>query len=358
MKVKGKEYRTVWMEAPAVKTINQTLIPHAFEIVTLPTHRDTAEAIKTMVVRGAGAIGAAAGYGMAQVFLEAPGEGPARSAYLAAGYETLRNTRPTAQDLFYALDRVGAAGERASGPQGAGAAAVAEAEAIADEYVEAGRLIGRYGAELIKDNACVLTHCNAGWLAFVDWGSALAPVYFAHRAGRKVRVLADETRPRCQGARLTAWELQAEGVPVEIIADNAAGLLMRSGEVDLVITGADRIAANGEVANKIGTYEKALCAQANGVPFYVAAPLSTFDLHCPDGDHIPIERRDEEEVLYAYGRADDGRFARVRLAPEGVTARNPAFDITPAELIAGLITEKGIIRPNREDIAKIVGDRS
>ncbi|KPK79030.1 MAG: hypothetical protein AMJ81_13890 [Phycisphaerae bacterium SM23_33] len=354
MKVQGKDYRTVWMEGSSVKTINQPLLPHRFEVVELPTHRDTAEAISKMVLRGAGAIGAAAGFGMAQVFMEAPAAEPARAEYLAAGYHRLRSTRPTAHDLFYALDRVRAAGEKAPHEE-AGAAAAAEAQAIADRYVEAGRLIGEHGQRLIKDGGRVLTHCNAGWLAFVDWGSALAPVYFAHRAGRKVHVLADETRPRGQGARLTAWELQQEGVPVEIIADNAAGLLMRRGQIDLVLTGADRIAANGDVANKIGTYEKALCAQANRVPFYVAAPLSTFDPDCPDGDHIPIERRDDDEVLYAYGRTDAGELTRVRLAPEGVAAINYAFDVTPAELIAGIITEKGIIRADAGEIARITG---
>ena len=318
-------------------TINQPMLPHRFEVVRLATHRDTAEAIKAMVVRGAGAIGAAAAYGMAQVFIEAPPDEPARSAYIRAGYETLKNTRPTARDLFYAIDRVSAAGDESS--------AVSEADAIADEYVDAGRRIGEIGAELIKDGMTVLTHCNAGWLAFVDWGSALAPIYFAHRAGRKVSVIADETRPRCQGSRLTAWELQNEGVPVKVIADNAAGLLMRRRQIDLVITGADRIAANGDVANKIGTYEKALCARACGVPFYVAAPLSTFDAYCPDGDHIPIEQRGDDEVLYADGLSDSGEISRVRLAPEGVEAINFAFDITPAELIAGIITERGIIKP-------------
>ncbi len=352
MKVQGKDYRTVWMEGSAVKTINQPLLPHAFEIVSLATHRDTAEAIRTMVLRGAGAIGAAGGFGMAQVFAEAPPAGADRREYVQRGYETLRDTRPTAQDLFYALDRVRGAGEAASDAQAA-AAAAGEAQAIADEYVEAGRRIGENGAPLIADGASVLTHCNAGWLAFVDWGSALAPVYFAHRAGRRVSVLADETRPRAQGARLTAWELAQEGVPVEIIADNAAGLLMRRGEVDLVIVGADRIAANGDVANKIGTYEKALCAEANGVPFYVAAPLSTFDADCPDGSGIPIEQRDGDEVLYAYGLDDQGRRARVRLAPEGVGARNPAFDVTPAGLITGIITERGIVKPRADDIASV-----
>jgi len=356
MKVEGKDYRTIWLEGSSVKTINQPLIPHKFEIVSLDTHDRTAEAIRTMVLRGAGAIGAAGAFGMAQVFMEAPAEEPARGQYIQAGYETLRNTRPTARDLFYALDRVRPVGEAAPAER-AGEAASAEAQRIADEYVEAGRLIGQYGAPLLAEGARVLTHCNAGWLAFVDWGSALAPVYMAHRAGRKVSVLADETRPRGQGARLTAWELKQEGVEVRVIADNAAGLLMRRGEVDIVITGADRIAANGDVANKIGTYEKALCAKANGVPFYVAAPASTFDLACPDGDHIPIERRGDDEVLYAYGRSDAGEFTRVRLAPEGVEAVNFAFDVTGAELVTGIITDRGIISANADEIARVIGGK-
>ncbi len=352
MRVHGKDYRTVWMEGTVVKTINQPLLPHRFEIVELPTHRDTAEAISNMTLRGAGAIGAAGAFGMAQVFAEAPAGEPARSQFLDAGDRRLRGTRPTAQDLFYALDRVRAAGQR-----GGAEAAAAEARAIADEYVLAGRRIGENGAPLIADGATVLTHCNAGWLAFVDWGSALAPVYLAHRAGRRVSVIADETRPRCQGARLTAWELAQEGVPVKVIADNAAGLLLRRGEIDLVLTGADRIAANGDVANKIGTYEKALCAAASHVPFYVAAPASTFDLSCPDGDHIPIEQRGADEVLYAYGRSDAGEPARVRLAPDRVGAINYAFDVTPADLIAGIITERGIIQPNADEIAAMIASR-
>ena len=350
MKVDGREYHTIWMDGSVVRTINQPLIPHRFEIVDLVDHRATAAAISDMTLRGAGAIGAAGAFGMAQVFMEAPADEPARGEYLAAGYETLRTTRPTAQDLFYCLDRVLAAGQT-----GGGEAAAAEAQTISDEYVDAGRAIGENGAPLIADGATVLTHCNAGWLAFVDWGSALAPVYVAHRAGRKVSVIADETRPRGQGSRLTAWELAQEGVPVKIIADNAAGLLMRRGEIDLVITGADRIAANGDAANKIGTYEKALCAAANDVPFYIAAPASTFDLACPNGDAIPIEQRDDDEVLYAWGRNDAGEFTRVRLAPGGVGAINPAFDVTPAELIAGFITEKGIIEATPEAIAATFG---
>ncbi|MBC7235378.1 MAG: S-methyl-5-thioribose-1-phosphate isomerase [Chloroflexi bacterium] len=350
MLVNGQPYRTVWLEGSRVRMINQHLIPHRFEIIDLPTHRDTAQAIKTMIVRGAGAIGAAAGYGMAQVALEAPDD-PGFEPYVRQGAQTLRQTRPTAQDLFYAIDRVLAAIEAASSAQAARQAAVAEAQAIADENAAAGEAIGRLGAELIRDGARILTHCNAGWLAFVDWGSALAPVYAAKRQGKDVFVLVDETRPRCQGARLTAWELQGEGVRHAIIADNAAGHFMHRGQVDMVIVGADRIAANGDVANKIGTYEKAVVAQANNVPFYVTAPLSTIDLNCPTGDDIPIEEREADEVLYVTGRTDEGQICRVRLAHEAAQALNPAFDITPARYITAIITQRGILKP--EEIASL-----
>ncbi|MHB0856882.1 MAG: S-methyl-5-thioribose-1-phosphate isomerase [Anaerolineae bacterium] len=341
MKVNGVPYRTVWMEGSVVRMIDQTLIPHRFEIVDLARHVDTARAIKTMVVRGAGAIGAAAGYGMAQVVLEAP-DGAGFAEYVARGAEALRGTRPTAQDLFYAIGKVEAAALAAGTVEQARHDAVEMAECLADENVAAGEAIGRHGAALVADGARVLTHCNAGWLAFVDWGSALAPIYVAAREGKHVFVYADETRPRGQGARLTAWELHGEGIPHAIIADNAAGYLMRRGEVDLVIVGADRIAANGDVANKVGTYEKAVCAHANGIPFYVAAPTSTIDHACLTGDGIPIEERDEDEVLYAHGVDDDGKLTRVRLAYDGAHACNPAFDVTPAHYVSGIITECGI----------------
>ena len=346
MKVEGKQYRTVWLEGPAVRMINQHLIPHRFEIADLPDHLHTARAIRDMVVRGAGAIGATAGYGMAQVALEAPVGGDWRG-FLERGAQTLEATRPTAQNLFYAVRRVLAAAQASGSLAEARQAAVREAQAIADEDASWCQAIGKHGAELIADGARVLTHCNAGWLAFVDWGSALAPIYVAHRAGKRVFVYADETRPRSQGATLTAWELQGEGVPYAIIADNAAGHLMQRGQIDLVIVGSDRIAANGDVANKIGTYEKALCAQAHGIPFYVAAPTSTIDMACPSGDHIPIEERAQDEVLYSSGRDDQGRLTRVRLAPDGAHARNPAFDVTPHALVEGIITQKGLIAPDR-----------
>jgi len=351
MKVNGRDYRTVWMEGAVVRMINQPLIPHRFEIVDMPTHVDTAKAISEMVVRGAGAIGASAGFGMAQVVLEAPEED--FEGYIQRGYDTLAGTRPTAQDLFYAIDRVRRA-TTAKAPADAREIAYRQAQAIADEGARAGEQIGRRGAELLRDGDVVLTHCNAGWLAFVDWGSALAPVYAAVRQGKNISVIADETRPRCQGSRLTAWELAQEGVPATIIADNAAGFFLARGEINMCIVGADRIARNGDVANKIGTYEKAVLADRHDVPFYVAAPLSTFDIDCACGADIPIEHRGEDEVLYAYGWTDQGSWGRVRVSPQGAQAKNPAFDVTPAELLAGIITEKGVIAACQDDITRLL----
>ena len=344
MIVDGRPYRTVWMDGATVRMINQPLLPHFFEIVDLPDHHATATAIRDMWVRGAGAIGATAGYGMAQVLLEAPDDARFK-AYIKEGTATLTDTRPTAQDLFYATNRVLAAVEGAASVAAARQAAVETAQAIADENAAAGEAIGKYGAPLLHDGARMLTHCNAGWLAFVDWGSALAPVYTAKRQGRSVFVYADETRPRSQGARLTAWELVNEGIDHAILADNAAGFLMQRGEIDLVIVGTDRIAANGDVANKIGTYEKAVVAHELGIPFYVTTPTSTVDPECPDGDHVPIEERSPDEVLYSYGLLDSGKMGRVRMAPLQSTARNVAFDVTPARYITSIITERGIFEP-------------
>jgi methylthioribose-1-phosphate isomerase len=364
MNVQGQAYRTVWVETepdhlPAgptrfdVRMIEQRRLPHEFTVVSLTDHRETARAIREMIVRGAPAIGASAAYGLAQVYAEAP-MGSGREAFIAQGLELLRAARPTAQDLFSALAEVSAAA-RGVAPGEQPAEALRAAKRLADESARRCRQIGINGGALLKERARVLTHCNAGWLACVDWGTALAPIYTAAREGRRPSVLVDETRPRLQGANLTAWELGQESVDYEIIADNAAGHLMRSGEVDLVITGADRIAANGDAANKIGTYEKALLAHRHGIPFYVAAPASTFDLECPNGDAIPIEERSADELLYTWGRDDRGRMTRVRIAPEGAKARNPAFDVTPAELIAGLITEHGIIGANPADIRGAFG---
>lgn len=345
MNVNGKPYRTVWFENRRVMMINQHLLPERFEIAEFTTPGEVAEAIKDMTVRGAPAIGAAAAYGLALAALEAPERG--FDGRIAAAAKMLAATRPTAQNLFRSIDRVTAAINRGNSVAGKRKAASEEAERIADEDVAACRAIGRNGAALLKDGMRVLTHCNAGWLATVDWGTALSPIYTAGRNGIRVTVLADETRPRGQGARLTAWELMQEGVPVEIIADNAAGHLMRTGCVDLCIVGADRVAANGDVANKIGTYEKAVLARENSIPFYVAAPLSTFDPRCATGAGIPIEERAGDEVLWTSGWTEDGRLERVRTTPQGARARNPAFDVTPAKYITGIITEKGVTRMQR-----------
>ena len=352
MKVMERHYRTVWMEGSIVKLINQPLIPHKFEIVAMEDHRATAQAIKDMIVRGAGAIGATGGYGMAQVVLEAPTDN--FEEYIRRGAYALRNTRPTAQNLFYAIDKVlGEIEEAKADPKKAKEAAVVMAQQIADEDVAACKQIGEYGEELIKDGNNISTHCNAGWLAFVDWGTALSPIYLATRKGKKVFVYVDETRPRSQGSRLTAWELGQEGVPHTIIADNATGYYMKSGKIDLVIVGADRITANGDVANKIGTYSSAVVAKENGIPFYVAAPTSTIDLKCHSGEEIPIEERTPDEVLYAWGWSDQGIFERVRVSPPGSKAKNPAFDVTPASYITGIITEKGITKATPEGIRSL-----
>ncbi len=335
------------MDGRDVVVIDQRLLPHRFALLRLRNHRATARAIQNMTIRGAGTIGATAAYGLAQACLET-GRSPDRrsfAAYVRRAHATLLHTRPTAADLRHGLDRVLARVRAAADVPAARAAAVAEAGAIADEYAERGRRIAAIGLPLIPRGARVLTHCNAGWLALVDWGSATAPLYLAHRRGRKPFVWVDETRPRNQGAGLTSWELLQEGVPHAVIADNAGGHFMRRGLVDLCIVGADRIAANGDVANKIGTYQKAVLAHANGIPFYVAAPTSTVDLRCRTGDAIPIEERDPDEVHFVAGRTARGQAARVRVTPRGAAAANPAFDVTPARYITGIITEKGIFKP-------------
>jgi len=353
MKINGVHYRTVWMEQNVVKMINQAVLPHFFRIEELQTHRDTARAIKDMIVRGAGAIGATAAYGMAQVILEAPDSSQFSDA-VHSGFQTLANTRPTAQNLFYALDRVLSATRQAPSVKDARKIAIETANIVAEEDVSSCSSIGCHGAPLVKDGARVLTHCNAGWLAFVDWGSALAPVYAAAREGKSVFVFADETRPWNQGSRLTSFELMNEGINHAIVPDNASGFLMQRGEVDLVIVGSDRIAANGDVANKIGTFEKAVVAHELGIPFYVAAPTSTIDPNCPNGSAIPIEERSEDEVLYCGGLLENGEFGRVRLAPHGARARNLAFDVTPARYITGIITQNGVFPP--EQILKAIAD--
>lgn len=353
MLVDGTHYRTVWLEDGIVKLIDQPRLPHEFRIVDMRTHQDTARAISTMIVRGAGAIGATGAAGMAQAALEAPDSD--FDAYIRTAADTLRNTRPTAQNLFYGIDTVlgairAAGGDLAAARRGA----VEAAQAVADDDAACCESIGRHGAALIEDGFGVATHCNAGWLAFVDWGSALSPMFTAHRSGTRFKVFVDETRPRSQGARLTAWELCGEGIEHYVIADNATALLMRRGEIQLVIVGSDRIAMNGDVANKIGTYPTALAAADNGVPFYVAAPTTTIDPNCAHGDHIPIEERGADEVKYTWGRTDEGVFTRVRTTPDQSPARNLAFDVTPARLIAGIITEKGIVDASPEGMKRVV----
>ncbi|MBS3102953.1 S-methyl-5-thioribose-1-phosphate isomerase [Candidatus Woesearchaeota archaeon] len=355
MKINSKQYRTVWLEGSDVKLINQILLPHKFEIFTCKNHKETADAIKTMIVRGAGAIGATAAYGVAQAVLEANNKDFLE--YIKNAIITLKNTRPTAQNLFTGIDFVFNSIKNIKNIEEAKKIAVEKANEFADYDAESCRKIGEFGNNLIKNNFNVLTHCNAGWLAFVDWGSATSPLFLANRNGKKIFVYVDETRPRNQGSKLTAWELVNENVPHAIIADNAAGFYMKQGKIDLLITGADRIAANGDVANKIGTYEKAVLAKENNIPFYVAAPTTTFDLNCESGDKIPIEERNAEEVSHMFGVDEKGNFAKIRIAPKESQVKNPAFDVTSAKYVTGIITEKGVIKPTRGDIGRFVRDK-
>ncbi|MFH1161652.1 MAG: S-methyl-5-thioribose-1-phosphate isomerase, partial [bacterium] len=325
MNVNGKPYRTVWMEVRTVFFIEQNRLPFEFCIGRADTCEACCTAIREMQIRGAGAIGAMAGFAMALACLEAPEQ--SYVTHLQQAKAAIESTRPTAKNLFYATEQVFRAGLKSPDE------ALKEAQRIADRDASDSRQIGELGNSLIREGTRILTHCNAGWLAFVDYGTALSPIYLAHQSGKQIFVYVDETRPRSQGARLTAWELHNEGIPHLIIPDNAGATLMARGNVDLVITGADRIAANGDVANKIGTLEKAIVAREFGVPFYVAAPLSTFDPTCASGDEIPIEERDESEVLYQEGPADDGIVRRIRVCSPGSHAYNPAFDVTPARYI-------------------------
>jgi len=346
MKVNGIDYRTVWMEGTSVFFIEQNLLPFRFSIHEAKGHADCCHAIRTMMVRGAGAIGAMAGFAMAQAALEAPAAH--YLPFLCEARREIESTRPTARNLFYAVEKVFAAATESP------AAAVAEAQRIADQDASDSQKIGEYGNRLIRDGMNIETHCNAGWLAFVDYGTALSPIYRAHLQGKKILVYADETRPRSQGARLTAWELHQAGVPHTIVPDNAGAYLMSLGKIDMMIVGADRIAANGDVANKIGTLEKAIVAREYGVPFYVAAPTSTFDAACPNGSHIPIEARSEDEILYQEGPTREGRYEKILVCSPGSTAFNPAFDVTPARFITGIITEKGIISPDKAQIEQLL----
>jgi len=342
-------YRTVSFDAAQnhVRMIEQRLLPHVFEIVAARTYQETAHAITDMIVRGAGAIGATAAYGFAQGLREfRAGDMVGFAAHEEQVFQVLAKARPTAVDPVNALRAIRAKLAGAATIEAKQALALREAEAFAEDDVRHCRELGERGAPLIREGMRVLTHCNAGWLAFVDIGSATAPLYAAHRLGRKFHVFCGETRPRSQGATLTAWELAQEGLSHQVISDNAAGHLMQRGQIDLVITGADRVLGRtGEAANKIGTYTRAVLAQRHGIPFYVAMPLSTIDWETASGFDIPIEERHESEVLGAWGVTNSGQREYVRVANPASHALNPGFDVTPAELITGFITPAGILAP-------------
>ncbi|MBI4625374.1 MAG: S-methyl-5-thioribose-1-phosphate isomerase [Verrucomicrobia bacterium] len=363
MNVSGQPYRTIWPAADgsSVEIIDQTQLPHAFAIARLTSLDDTAHAIRAMLVRGAPLIGATAAWGVWLALCR-----DATDSGLAHAHATLLATRPTAVNLRWALDRVRAHVGTLAPAARAGAARRLAVE-ICDEDVALNRGIATTGLPLIQAIAArkkpgervnILTHCNAGWLATVDVGTATAPIYAAHDAGVPVHVWVDETRPRNQGASLTAWELLNHGVPHTVIADNAGGHLMQHGQVDLVIVGTDRTTANGDVCNKIGTYLKALAAHDTGVPFYVAAPSPSIDWTLRDGRReIPIEERPPREVTHLAGRLPDGTIATVALPPEGSPAANPAFDVTPARLVTGLITERGLCAANADALQKLFPER-
>jgi methylthioribose-1-phosphate isomerase len=362
MKVDGTPYRSIWLAADGrtVQIIDQTRLPHEFRIVDLTTMDDATVAIRDMWVRGAPLIGATAAYGMALQMAEDPSD-----AAMSRAYDILHATRPTAINLRWALDDLRArlaplpTADRRD-------AAFARAAAICDEDVEINRCIGENGVALIEAVAArrsgpvnILTHCNAGWLATVDWGTATSPIYQAVERGIEVHVWVDETRPRNQGAHLTAWEMAGHGIPHHLIVDNAGGHLMQRGQVDLVIVGTDRTTAQGDVCNKIGTYLKALAARDNGVPFYVALPSPTIDWRVRDGlAEIPIEERSGTEVTHVQGRDDAGRVAQVQISPDATPGANPAFDVTPARLVTGLITERGIAEASADALARMFPDLS
>ena len=365
MNIDGKAWRTIWLEegGRSIGVIDQTQLPHHFTTRSIIGLDGAAEAISTMVVRGAPLIGVTGAYGLMLALQADPSD-----AALAAAFEQLNATRPTAVNLRWALERVRA---KVAGlpPAERAEAAKAEAGAIAEEDVAMCDSIGEHGLQVFQQLAAarpadrqgqpfnVLTHCNAGWLATVDWGTALAPIYKAHRAGLNIHVWVDETRPRNQGASLTAFELGREGVPHTVIVDNAGGHLMQHGQVDAVIVGTDRTTRRGDVCNKIGTYLKALAAHDNGVPFYVALPASTIDWTIGDGvAEIPIEARSAEEVTHIQGRGADGAITTVQLTPTGSAGFNPAFDVTPARLVTGLITERGVAAATEAGLQELYGN--
>jgi methylthioribose-1-phosphate isomerase len=360
MNVDGIPYRSIWLgeDGRTVRIIDQTRLPHEFRIVDLASMADAAVAIRDMWVRGAPLIGATAAYGVALQMAEDPSD-----AALARAYDTLHATRPTAINLRWALDALRAR-LLPLAPAERAAAAYDRAAGICDEDVEINRRIGEHGLAVIEEIAArksgpvnILTHCNAGWLATVDWGTATSPIYQAAKKGIDLHVWVDETRPRNQGAHLTSWEMAGHGIPHHLIVDNAGGHLMQKGEVDLCIVGTDRTTANGDVCNKIGTYLKALAAHDNGVPFYVALPSPTIDWRVRDGlAEIPIEERSGDEVTLVQGRTGDGALTWVRISPEATPGANPAFDVTPARLVTGLITERGIAPASAEGLARMFPD--
>ena len=364
MKVDGKAMRSIWLEPDgwSVGVIDQTTLPHRFATARLATLDEAADAIRSMLIRGAPLIGATAAYGICLAL-----RADASDEALDRAYATLLATRPTAINLKWALDEMMAVVRNRPRVDRA-AAAYRRAAQICDEDVAVNTAIGRNGLPLIEAIAArkkpgervnVLTHCNAGWLATVDVGTATAPIYLAHDQGIPIHVFADETRPRNQGASLTAWELGQHGVPHTVIADNTGGHLMQHGAVDLVIVGTDRVTANGDVCNKIGTYLKALAARDNNVPFYVALPSPTIDFTVADGvAEIPIEERSADEVATMTGRTADGRIETVRIVPDGSAVANYGFDVTPARLVTGLITERGVLDASRAALAGAFPDRA
>ena len=360
MRVDGVAYRTIRVaeDGTTVEIVDQTQLPHVFRVVVLRTLDDALRAICTMQVRGAPLIGVTAAYGLCLALRADPSD-----AALERACSALLATRPTAVNLRWALSQMrGALADVAPAERVRSAYRVAAA--LADEDVALCRAIGEHGVVLLAEvkrrsgvTLQVLTHCNAGWLAAVDWGTALAPVYAAHERGLAVHVWVGETRPRNQGASLTAWELGQHGVPHTVIADNAGGHLMRAGRVDVCLTGADRVAANGDVCNKIGTYLVALAARDNGVPFYAALPYSTIDWALADGRAIPIEERDAAEVARVRGRSAAGQLVDVDVLPRGSAAANPAFDVTPARLVSGILTERGVCAASREGLLSLYPER-
>jgi len=360
MNYQGKRWRTIWRNPDdTIGVIDQRLLPHQFQTLTLHTMEECTEAIRNMTVRGAPLIGATAAYGICFALHDNPGDDA-----LAAAYKTLHQTRPTAINLRWALDQMQAAVSQLP-PGKRLERAWQRATELCDEDVAVNEAIGRHGLVLFREILAkkpagsrlnILTHCNAGWLACVDWGTALSPIFMAHDAGLPIHVWVDETRPRNQGASLTAWELKQHGVPHTVVVDNAGGHLMQHGLVDLCIVGTDRTTALGDVCNKIGTYLKALAARDNGVPFYVALPSSTIDWTLHDGlAEIPIEERSTAEVTHLRGKTADGTLAEIQVTPDGSPACNYGFDVTPARLVTALITEKGVCPASESGLKKLFG---